>query len=97
MAKKKKHKKRAKVSQGQGKQIIQQSSTVVAATSDQLVPTEQQPSGATAVDMVRWGYVRGDMRRIGVISAICIGIELILWYTLSSTAVGSAVYQLIQL
>ncbi len=40
----------------------------------------------------RWLYVRGDIRRIGVLASACIVIELVLWYVLSYTALGTQLY-----
>lgn len=108
MAKKKKHKKRARASLHPAQAPIAASRPVevgeqvasVAATTAVLAQKTVAPTTAATTAGVadsRWSYVAGDVRRILIISAVCIGIELLLWYVLSSTPAGPAIYRLIQI
>ena len=45
----------------------------------------------------RWRYVAGDMRKVFVLASLCVAAELALWYLLSSTPAGTAIYNLINI
>lgn len=42
-------------------------------------------------------FVRHDLRKVGVLAAGFIAVELVLWYLLNHTGLGPAVYQLVKL
>jgi hypothetical protein len=67
-----------------------ESASVATASIDRSKPS------AEAVDP-RVAYVGNDLRRIGIIGGLCILLELVLWYLLSHTNLGDAVYHLIKL
>lgn len=59
--------------------------------------SSDQPKPGVLDSTNRWYYVRGDMRRIGVLASLCIGLELILWYVLVYSPLGDSIYQLINI
>lgn len=95
------------------KRIIQAPKTTGAVAQSQVVASQSQPSGAATkptaqqspksaptVDAVvtdEWAYVRTDMRQIIILAIGCIGVELLLWWALTNTALGPNIYNLIQL
>lgn len=65
-------------------------------------PAASQPLAAqnTAVGQAaaaEWVFVRSDVRRIGILAAVCIGLQLVLAYLFSHTGLGDTVYSLIKL
>jgi len=43
-----------------------------------------------------FGYVFGDLRRIVILAAILVSVELVLWYLFSYTGLGSSIYNLVK-
>ena len=57
-------------------------------------PVRSQVAGQTLRD---FSYVGGDLRRIGAMALVLVGTELVLYYALVHTALGTAVYQLVKI
>lgn len=95
------------------KRIIQSPKATAASGQSQVVASQSQPAEAIAAPAVKqpaklaptvdavvtdeWAYVRTDMRQIIILAIGCIGVELLLWWALTNTALGPNIYNLIQL
>ena len=63
-----------------------------------VVASAAKPAKAAAVTTTArdFSYVAGDMRRIGISAVVLVAIELVLYYVLTMTSLGTAVYNLVQ-
>jgi hypothetical protein len=43
-----------------------------------------------------FSYVGADLRRIGILAACLVALELVIWFVFGHTGVGNAVYQMVQ-
>jgi hypothetical protein len=70
------------------------SAVVSGAQSSEVAAT---PRAAVATAPGRdFSYVAGDMRRIGISAVVLVAIELALYYVLTMTSLGTAVYNLVK-
>ncbi len=93
MSSKKKHrKKQFKAQQPKPQSAPQATVQVEAPTAAVITPTPQ----ATA-EVAHLSLINRDVRRVMVLAASFVGVEIILWYLFGHTGLGSAVYNLIKL
>jgi hypothetical protein len=55
-----------------------------------------RPAGAVVADTRDFSYVGADVRRIGVLAASLVALELVIWYLFGHTGLGNAVFNLVQ-
>lgn len=72
-------------------------------TADMAVPKFAAPvvprsSGVAAViaPAQEARFVAADLRRVGVLLLSLVGLELVLWYLMGHTSLGTTIYNLIQ-
>lgn len=97
MAKKKQSKKHKFKYAGEVQGVSAPAAASVAARPAQLVRAAQPASVRAAVAMGArdFSYVGRDLRRIAVLAAGLVLLELALWYLFSHTGVGNSVYNFI--
>ena len=57
---------------------------------------KSQAAGAASVSTRDFSYVGGDLRRIGVMAAALVALELALYYVIVYTPAGAAIYNLVK-
>lgn len=60
------------------------------------VKAVRPPSSASASSVRDFSYVGGDVRRIGALAVSLVVVELVMYYALAHTALGTAVYSLVK-
>lgn len=101
MAKKRKAKKRSQrtvVSTGAPKSPNSGPPTeqnVVAPTT--FKPPKASPVKEQVAEDPRWSYVSSDIRRVGIIFALCILLEVAIWFLLNNTSLGESIFSLVKI
>ncbi|GAC1373112.1 MAG: hypothetical protein NVSMB39_7380 [Candidatus Saccharimonadales bacterium] len=65
-----------------------------AASTPAKPPLRAAVSGVVVRD---FGYVAGDLKRIGIAATLLVAVELILFYVLTQTPTGAAIYNLVKI
>ena len=65
-------------------------------TQNRSRPAAVRSDGGAAATQRDFRYVGGDVRRIGVLAVSLIALELVLYYLLAHTSLGTAVYSLVK-
>jgi uncharacterized membrane protein len=68
--------------------------------AEKATASQSSATSNTAVGLAsaaEWVFVSRDVRRIGILAAVCIGLQLALAYLFSHTGLGDSVYFLIKL
>jgi len=86
----KKHRFKHTAPAGEAEATVSTSAPVAAASERRL--SMSQPMVAVGRD---FSYVQGDLRRVGLLAGSLVTLELLLWWVLGHTGVGSAVYNLL--
>lgn len=95
--KKSRHKKKRTIRTSQGSVAAPKTQVTAAQSQPEATPVKKTAPVVDTVVTDEWAYVRTDMRQILILAAGCIGVELLLWWALTSTSLGPSVYNLIQL
>jgi hypothetical protein len=96
MAKKKNIGKKHRFKHAEPSAAILDSSESGKGVSEAAVASRPRPTGGVAVVERDFSYVPIDLRRIGMMAAGFLCLQLILWYMFGHTSIGNAIYNLVQ-
>lgn len=96
MAKKKNSQKKHTFKHVASHETATQTAGVTATNTEAPKAAAARPATANGTTVRDFSYVAGDMKRIGIIAASLIALEVVLYFVLTHTSAGTTIYNLVK-